>query len=105
MTDFLEFIANSLGKLIEVLNFKPFSDMPITYLELILAATIIPFILKFIFGGFKEVEHNTNVNYMNFFKSNKVSKDISNTNRKKQITTKNGISYNTKTGEVVSKHS
>lgn len=103
MGNFISFIAKGIGEIVKVLSFKPFADMPITYFELILGASLIPFILKFIFGGFKEVEHNTNVNYMSFFKSNKASKDMDHTKRKQQIATHNGIQYNVKTGEVIKK--
>lgn len=102
MGNFIGFITSCIGRLVNVLSFKPFPDMPITYFELLLGVAAIPFIIKFIFGGFKEVEHNTNVNYMNFFKNNKASKDISNIDRKNQI---NGYIPKHSKKEYVPKHS
>lgn len=88
MSDFILFISNCIKKLVTVLSFKPFADMPITYFELLIGAAAIPFILKFIFGGFKEVEHNSNINYLTYIRSNKASKEISNNKRKEQINKK-----------------
>lgn len=70
--------------LVKILNFRPFADFPLTYIELICSFVIIKFILKFLFGGFKEIE--TSFNYIN---SRYTSSQISNSRRKMQISKKN----------------
>lgn len=76
----LSYITFVIGKIANILNFQPFSDFPVTILELMCAAVFIKFVFKLIFGGFKEVDTS-----LNFSNGLFVSKSISNYDRKKQI--------------------
>lgn len=55
----ITFFIDIVSKIVNILNQRFFSDMPITYLQLILGCLILKFVFKFIFGGFKEVDTET----------------------------------------------
>ena len=83
MSTFIDFFLNIFNGIVDILDVKLFSDMPITYFQLILGCMIIPYILNFIFAGFKEIDKNVNINYFDFAKN--ISNNISDKKRKEQL--------------------
>ena len=79
----IEYFGLVFSKIVNILSIRPFQDFKITYLQLILACIVIRYLIKFVFGGFKEFETGTNFISGKIF--DKVSDDISNKNRKEQI--------------------
>lgn len=63
MYDIIDFFLTIFDKLVDLLNIKFFSDVNITFLQIILIGIALKFVFKFLFGGFKEID--TSTNYMN----------------------------------------
>lgn len=83
MIAILSFINLIIRHIVDLLDTRLFSDINVTYLEIILGSVVTVFIFKLIFGGFKEMDTQTN-----FFArdiSRNVSKQISNIDRINQI--------------------
>lgn len=82
MYHLIDFVMSIFNKLVLIMNMKVFPDADITYLQLILGCIAIKYVIKFLFGGFKEVDTSSN------FLTPKIAaniKGISNSKRKQQI--------------------
>ena len=78
----IDFFLMVADKLVNILNTRFFDDVNITFLQLILGAICIKFIIKFLTGGFKEVDTSSN------FMTSKIVSNVNNmghNNRKQQI--------------------
>lgn len=86
MYSLISFFGQIISKIYSIVDVRIFNDFPLTYIQVIITCIIISFIFKFIFGGFK-----FNFDFANNFasKSVKVSSQIANTERKKQINSNN----------------
>lgn len=83
----IDFFINGIRQIVNILNTKFFDDFNITYLQLILSSVVLVFIFKLVFGGYKEIESQSNIIGGTLIKN--VSKKISNSSRKKQINNEN----------------
>lgn len=82
MYSFVQFFGRMISKIYSVLDIRIFDDFPLTYIQVIITCIVITYIFRFIFGGFK-ISFDFSNNFIN--KSVKVSTQMANTERKKQI--------------------
>lgn len=79
----IDFFLSIFNNIVNILNIRIFSDINITYFQLILSCIAIKFVFKFLFGGFKEIDTGTNISLKTTVKG------ISNRARKEQIVNDN----------------
>ena len=60
MIAILSFINLIIRHIVDLLDTRLFSDINVTYLEIILGSVVTVFIFKLIFGSFKEMDTQTN---------------------------------------------
>lgn len=87
MYSLINFFTQIITRIYNILNVRIFADFPLTYIHTILTAIALTYIFKFIFGGF-----NFGFKLADRFtvKSVKVSTQMANTERKKQINNNDG---------------
>lgn len=79
----IDYVTFVITRIVQILNIRIFSDFSLTYFELIMTAFILKFIFRFIFGGMKEFEMQTN--WIGSALTSKMSNEV----RKKQLLLKN----------------
>lgn len=84
MSALIEYFRVVFDYLVLILNFQPFPDFPLTFIQLMCCTILIKYIFKFIYGGFKEFEfekHNID-SYLS-------TSSMNNTARKEQLIVSN----------------
>lgn len=79
MYQIIDYVVLIFNKCIDILNTKFFDDIDITFLQVLLGAIALKFVIKFLFGGFKEVETST------YYLTPRISSRITNNARKQQL--------------------
>ena len=80
MSALLKYIKFVFAYIVNILSFRPFPDFPLTLFEVLIGCFLIKYVIKLLFGGFKEVNTSLGFNTNDF-----VSKTMSNHERQKQI--------------------
>ena len=55
MPSLINFFTTIIYKIYSILNVRFFSDFPLTYMDILILSFVIPFLFKFIYGGFHEI--------------------------------------------------
>jgi hypothetical protein len=79
----IDFFVDIFGGIIDILNTRFFSDVNITFLQIILISILLKFVIRFLFGGFKEVDISTN--YLSRSAYGNAISSISNNERKREL--------------------
>lgn len=79
MYQIIDYVVLIFNKCVDILNTKFFDDVNITFLQLLLGAIALKFVIKFLFGGFKEVETST------YYLMPRISSRLTNNARKEQL--------------------
>lgn len=79
MYPIIDFVIFVFNKLVDILNTKFFDDINITFLQVILGCIALKYVIKFLFGGFKEIDTSSN-----FFVPH-IANNMGHSNRKSQV--------------------
>ena len=86
MLAILNYVQAILLKIVEILNFKPFADFPVSFIELMCCGVFLKYVFRLIFGGFNETERQ-----FNFINNASVSRAMSNFSRKRALNNSSGM--------------
>lgn len=80
MIAILNYVQYIFLKIVDILNFRPFTDFRVSIIELMCCGLFLKYVFRIISGGFNETERQ-----VNFINSYSVSRSMSNFNRKKSL--------------------
>lgn len=84
MLAILNYVQFVFIKIVDILNYKPFTDFRVSIIELMCCGLFLKYVFKIISCGFNETERQ-----VNFVNSYSVSRNMSNFSRKKSLNSSN----------------